>query len=718
MNHIYMIELHRLADSPTQPRTGYSAVKLHELAASVRTDGVLQPILARPITEHRIEHAPEHDLEIVAGHRRVRAARLADLTEIPAIVRPMTDIEVLRAQAVENIQRDDMSPLETATALQHLVDAGERVKDIAIDLGLSERYVYRTLQLQRLQGRARDALADGVIGVELATLILRHPPTLHDRALELIAPGGEPCSLRKARSRLQTGGLTRSLMSAPFNWLLMLDNAGPCTGCPLNSSNNPDLEQDIGPDMCTDPTCYAAKCAKYAEIEIARLHDVGFVIFDSLPPAFHPDSWPPTAEVLKEAMQADPPIKIQRAAYVDAEHRVITGILHDEMTRLRALLSPAPAESSVVPSTGGAGGDETSVATPRDTTHEEPSECETVPNETFDAIGEMVMQITDAVLSGPARPDSVELGMIAVAMTGLADLHDAHALVNRPTWRARMSDVDDVAAGQDTDALTRGLVANALRILATSPMLSYTAIGRPDRLISTLQYMSRKYLPTAATAPEGEGEKASAASAAETMSSGDLAAAENVEAEGPRPGAGAEVMDEAGHPAGMHPDPAETPSASDRFERARLAGHAAGLADIRRDSRAYLDAKAAAGIHPDSQEEWDWDMGYSNGTDELAMLCAAAETRGGEVARQSGSGRYTAGLIELTGSAVESGPIAEAYKRGYTASSPRPRPKHVPPAKYIDPQTGQTWSGRGLKPRWLAEALANGHKLSEFEARA
>ncbi|MCK6401281.1 MAG: H-NS histone family protein [Sphaerotilus natans subsp. sulfidivorans] len=112
----------------------------------------------------------------------------------------------------------------------------------------------------------------------------------------------------------------------------------------------------------------------------------------------------------------------------------------------------------------------------------------------------------------------------------------------------------------------------------------------------------------------------------------------------------------------------------------------------------------------DSQEECDWDAGYRAGSDELAQRCADAERRGRVIAQQQGgSGRYAAGLVELTGSAIESGPVAEAYKRGYT-SGQRVRPA----VRYRCPETGQTWTGRGLPPKWIVAARDAGRDLAEF----
>lgn len=257
------------------------------------------------------------------------------------------------------------------------------------------------------------------------------------------------------------------------------------------------------------------------------------------------------------------------------------------------------------------------------------------------------------------------------------------------------------------------LLATALRIIATSPHMGYSTWGRPDRLLSTLQHLARKYLPAQApsTPPEGEGDEASAGQAGETEShEAPSAGAEEAETSAAVPAARAD--EGVGHPADAQPDLGADAAAVpeiDRFEAARRAGHAAGLADLRRGSPAYLSAMTAAHVMVDSQEECDWDAGYRAGSDELAQRCADAERRGRVVAQQGGSGRYAAGLLELTGSAIESGPVAEAYKRGYT-SGQRTRP----PVRYRCPETGQTWSGRGLAPRWITDARSQGRDLNEF----
>lgn len=662
--HITHIPLDRIAESPTQPRSVYTGIEA--LAESIAQQGLLQPIVVRPIVQHDIiqqaagDQAP--DYELVCGHRRYRACQMIGAETIAAVVRPMSDLDVLVSQITENLQRDDVSPLDEARAMHQLRDQhGKTTKQIAQMLGASERHVSARLQLLGLTGRARDALINGDIGCELGVLIAAYPPAVHSIALDAVLHTDEATgerralSLRRAREVLRGRQLVHDIMSAPFNILDagLLPGAGDCADCPHRSLRlSDDVRAELGDDACTYSTCWTAKVAEYQRREAQR-----------------------------------------RAEAIDAQP------------------SPSPAAAPAVPLLGGKGG---SVATERDRSQEEPSEARTVViDESPDAIRALSDQIIAAMFIAPVRPDAVELGMVTVAMTGLAGMHDAYMLIDPPRWRVQLTAVDDAAAGEDTETLTRVLLATALRIIATSPHMGYSTWGRPDRLLSTLQHLARKYLPAQApsTPPEGEGDEASAGQAGETEShEAPSAGAEEAETSAAVPAARAD--EGVGHPADAQPDLGADAAAVpeiDRFEAARRAGHAAGLADLRRGSPAYLSAMTAAHVMVDSQEECDWDAGYRAGSDELAQRCADAERRGRVVAQQGGSGRYAAGRLELTGSAIESGPVAEAYKRGYT-SGQRTRP----PVRYRCPETGQTWSGRGLAPRWITDARSQGRDLNEF----
>lgn len=148
---VQMIKLSQLRESPTNPRKLFG--DLSELAASIKTQGILQPLSARPV-------AGGH-FELIYGHRRFRAARLAGLKEVPVIVRDMTDVEVLEAQVTENLLRDDVHPLELAAGYQALMDKGLTAEQVAARLGISRRSIFNVLILLRLTDEPRKEFLAG-----------------------------------------------------------------------------------------------------------------------------------------------------------------------------------------------------------------------------------------------------------------------------------------------------------------------------------------------------------------------------------------------------------------------------------------------------------------------------------------------------------------------------------------------------------------------------
>ena len=163
-----------VARCPLNPRTTFPEQALAELAASIRQDGILQPLLLRP-TKATAGLTGER-FEIVAGERRWRAAQQAGLTEVPAIVREMDDLRVMRAMIVENVQRNALTPLEECAGYKALLAADSTLtpESVAEMVGRSRSWVYSRLQMAKLTKPAAAALGGGEItaghAVELARL--------------------------------------------------------------------------------------------------------------------------------------------------------------------------------------------------------------------------------------------------------------------------------------------------------------------------------------------------------------------------------------------------------------------------------------------------------------------------------------------------------------------------------------------------------------------
>jgi ParB/RepB/Spo0J family partition protein len=249
------ISLAQIKPSPFNPRKTFDRPKLDELAASIKSQGVLQPILVRPNGS---------GYELVLGERRLRASKLAGLEEVPAVVRAMLDDEVVEAQVVENDQREDVSPLEEADGYQMLVGKfGRSVDDVAAKVGRSRAYVYARLKLCDLGKEGRKALIAGELTPATALLVARIPTSLQKDAVGALALDwrGVPVSAREAARIVRERFMLR-LKGAPFNPkdAALVPAAGACGDCPKRTGNQAELFGDVdSADVCTDPTCFGAK---------------------------------------------------------------------------------------------------------------------------------------------------------------------------------------------------------------------------------------------------------------------------------------------------------------------------------------------------------------------------------------------------------------------------------------------------------------------------
>jgi ParB family chromosome partitioning protein len=145
------IPLAKIAASPDQPRRGFDDEAIQELAESIRRRGVLQPIIVTPSGE---------GFTIVAGERRWRAARLAGMASIPALIREVGEQERLEIALIENLQREDLDPIEEATAYRHLSDIGKASQEeVARLVGKDRSTIANSLRLLKLPPEAQQALS-------------------------------------------------------------------------------------------------------------------------------------------------------------------------------------------------------------------------------------------------------------------------------------------------------------------------------------------------------------------------------------------------------------------------------------------------------------------------------------------------------------------------------------------------------------------------------
>jgi len=250
-----MLPLSDVVPSATNPRKTFDEAKTMELAASIVEKGVLQPILVRPKGKK---------YELVCGERRYRASKIVqgdfkDRTTIPAVIRDLTDQEVLEIQLIENFQREDVHPLEEAIGIKAALDSGKyNINDIAEKVGKSLKYIRGRLALSLLIPEWQKVFFENRVrhsdAVKIAAMQAKSQKLLFEDA---VGERGE-VSLSNWDFEKYLGDLKK----APF----ALDDAnldkkaGACTNCQFNSTVNklfPELEES---PRCTHIECYKKKC--------------------------------------------------------------------------------------------------------------------------------------------------------------------------------------------------------------------------------------------------------------------------------------------------------------------------------------------------------------------------------------------------------------------------------------------------------------------------
>jgi len=271
------VPLSVLNESKTNPRRTFEPTALKELAESIRTQGVLSPLLVRPLTEN--------GFEIIAGARRYRAAQIAEVPTVPVRIVNLSDAGALEAQLVENLIRSEIHPMEEAQGFRALLDLEEpkySIEQIAAKVGKSPVFVASRLKLADLVPAAVEAFYADEIGVGHALLLAKLPADQQAQALsacfkEVYNNGAKPARILLPVRNLQfwiDSNILLVLKDAPFNKgdAQLLPAAGSCADCPKRTGHNKLLfGDDLGRqgDRCTDPGCYQAKVSAHVAVTIA-----------------------------------------------------------------------------------------------------------------------------------------------------------------------------------------------------------------------------------------------------------------------------------------------------------------------------------------------------------------------------------------------------------------------------------------------------------------
>src|ERR1700690_813168 len=254
-----------LTESATNPRRIFEDAALKELAESIRSQGVLSPLLVRPLTGQ--------SFEIVFGARRYRAAQMAEAATVPVRIKNLSDAEALEAQLIENLQRRDVHPMEEANGFRALLNLEEpkySVEQIAAKVGKTPAYCASRLRLTELAPVVVEAFYREEIGVGHALLLAKLQPDQQEQALSACfkedwSNGGQKAKrvllpVRNLQFWIESNILL-ILKLAPFDKrdAQLVPAAGSCVDCPKRTGHNKLLFADVRQDACTDPNCYHAK---------------------------------------------------------------------------------------------------------------------------------------------------------------------------------------------------------------------------------------------------------------------------------------------------------------------------------------------------------------------------------------------------------------------------------------------------------------------------
>lgn len=204
-NDYFEVKLIDVEPNKDQPRKGFDKTAIEELAASIKEHGLLQPIVVKPLTNGTYR--------IIAGERRWRACRLAGLEKVPVIVKDLGEQEVMEVALIENLQRQDLNPVEEALGYRALIDTYNLTQEeVAVRVGKSRAAVANALRLLGLGERELEMLRLGTITAGQARTILAIEDKLtRERLADMAADGASVRTLEETVRRIKRGGSAQNL---------------------------------------------------------------------------------------------------------------------------------------------------------------------------------------------------------------------------------------------------------------------------------------------------------------------------------------------------------------------------------------------------------------------------------------------------------------------------------------------------------------------------
>lgn len=283
------VKIDQLREADWNPRKDYGAMP--ELEASIRERGILNPLQVRLAGAAKTVTAADADYEVFCGHRRLRAAEAVGLETVPCIVRPCTDQEAHQLAIIDNLQREDLGPMDEALAFGQLRDLGLDEAEIAArcvpERAGAAAYVHTRLALLELPKDGQAALQRGELPLTVAAAILRCGPDQRAAALKLV----KEAHANAARYGTDQASAAHTIRTIKQQFMLSLKDAqfdpadetlvprGACGPCTYRTGNQGALFGDFeGEDRCTDAKCFRLKLEKTFERRAAAAKKQGLEV--------------------------------------------------------------------------------------------------------------------------------------------------------------------------------------------------------------------------------------------------------------------------------------------------------------------------------------------------------------------------------------------------------------------------------------------------------
>lgn len=261
-----MILIEDITFSPFNYRKQIDAKELNAFAADIKNHGVISPVTVRKISEG--------SFELVAGERRVRAAKLAGLTQVPAIIQSLSDNEVIEMQLAENLQRENPHPLEEAAAIEAMQQLHSSINEIAARLGKSKQFVFGRVKLLSLINSFKELFLKNELtlsqALRVAALDSEGQQQVYEQCCE---ESGEKIEFNGEDFDYYVEQCKYDLTRAPFDTKdkKLIAEKGACTSCPFNTATLKTLFPELANEAkCTNSACYQQKCAASTRITISN----------------------------------------------------------------------------------------------------------------------------------------------------------------------------------------------------------------------------------------------------------------------------------------------------------------------------------------------------------------------------------------------------------------------------------------------------------------